>query len=92
MQITLARETLSTCIGDVASIQENIMPKHGNHKQRMHKFLQFILQEDHNVMQFEKMLQQNGLEELLNKTGSAQGNCAETKDIGKMFISFFKPI
>ena len=89
MQITLARETLSTCIGDVASIQENIMPKHGNHKQRMHKFLQFILQEDHNVMQFEKMLQQNGLEELLNKTGSAQGNFAETKDIGKMFISSY---
>ncbi|XP_078324280.1 uncharacterized protein LOC111123198 isoform X2 [Crassostrea virginica] len=65
MQITLARETLSKCIGDVKTIKENILPKNGKRQQRMSKFLQFILQEDHNVIEFEKMLRNNGLEELL---------------------------
>lgn len=83
MQITLARETLSKCIGDVSAIQEKILPKNGRRRQRMNHFLQFILQEDHNVIEFEKMLRNNGLEELLKIDESVQGEHIATGDIGK---------
>lgn len=84
MQITLAKETLLTCIGNVASIKDDIMPSYGHHKKRMHKFLQFILQEDHNVMQFEKVLKQNALEYLLHIPEKSQSSFMGTKDIGKV--------
>ncbi|XP_062571659.1 uncharacterized protein LOC134233692 [Saccostrea cucullata] len=85
MQITLARETLSKCIGDVDSIQEKILPKNGKRRQRMANFLQFILQEDHNVIQFEKMLKNNGLEDLLRINDNIHGEHIATEDI-EMFI------
>lgn len=83
MQITLAKETLSKCIGDVATIREKILPKNGKRRQRMNHFLQFILQEDHNVIEFEKMLRNNGLEELLKVDETVQGEHIATQDIGK---------
>lgn len=54
MQITFARETLSNCIGDIDGITQKILPCNGNRRQRMSNFLQFILKEDHNVIEFEK--------------------------------------
>ena len=86
MQITLARETLSKCIGDVKTIKENILPKNGKRQQRMSKFLQFILQEDHNVIEFEKMLRNNGLEELLKINEDGVREHLATQDIGVCVI------
>lgn len=65
MQMTLARETLTKCIGDVDEIKEKLLPKNGNRKQRMSDFLQFILQYDNNVIEFKRMLKRNGLQDLL---------------------------
>lgn len=89
MQITLARETLSKCIGDVKTIKENILPKNGKRQQRMSKFLQFILQEDHNVIEFEKMLRNNGLEELLKINEDGNGEHLAPQDIGVFVIYKF---
>jgi hypothetical protein len=83
MQITLARETLSNCIGDVDTIQQKILPKNGKRRERMNHFLQFILQEDHNVIEFEKMLRNNGLEELLKVDETVGGEHIAAQDIGK---------
>lgn len=77
MNMRFASETLSKCIGDVDLIREKIQPQKGNHRQRMNTFLQFILQEDNNVIEFERMLRNYGLEELLKKDESK-----ETQDIG----------
>lgn len=65
MQMTLARETLTKCIGDVDEIKEKLLPKNGNRKQRMSDFLQFILQYDDNVIEFKRMLKRNDLQDLL---------------------------
>ena len=65
LEISLAKETLSKCIGNVDAVYEMILPKNGKRKQRMTRFLQFILQEDYNVIEFGKMLERNGLEQLL---------------------------
>lgn len=67
MQMTLARETLTKCIGDVDEIKEKLLPKNGNRKQRMSDFLQFILQYDNNVIEFKRMLKRNGLQGLLRE-------------------------
>lgn len=77
MNMRLASETLSKCIGDVDLIREKILPRNGNHRQRMNTFLQFILQGDNNVIEFERMLRNYGYEELLKKDESK-----ETQDIG----------
>ncbi|XP_061164251.1 uncharacterized protein LOC133173280 [Saccostrea echinata] len=81
MQIPLARETLSKCIGDVDTVQEKILPKNGKRRQRMNHFLQFILKEDHNVIQFEKMLRNNGLEDLLKINENIHGEHIAAEDI-----------
>lgn len=65
MQMRFANETLSKCIGDVELVREKIQPRNGNRRQRMNYFLQFILQHDQNVIEFEGMLRNNGLKELL---------------------------
>lgn len=52
--MTFAREALSNCIGNIDGITQRILPKNGNRRQRMSYFLQFILKEDHNVIEFEK--------------------------------------
>lgn len=83
MQTTFALETLSNCIGDTVGIIENILPRNGNRKQRMSNFLQFILKEDHNVVEFEKMLKHNGLEKLLEMSENDQEQLVCTQNIGR---------
>lgn len=83
MQTTFALETLSNCIGDTVGIIENILPRNGNRKQRMSNFLQFILKEDHNVVEFEKMLKHNGLEKLLEMSKNDQEQLVCTQNIGR---------
>lgn len=83
MQTTFALETLSNCIGDTVGIIENILPRNGNRKQRMSNFLQFILKEDHNVVEFEKMLKHNGLEKLLEMNENDQEQLVCTQNIGR---------
>lgn len=84
MQMTFAQETLSNCIGDTDSITEKILPTNGNRRQRMSKFLQFILKEDHNVIEFEKMLKHNGLEKLLEMSENDQKQLLSTQNIGRL--------
>lgn len=83
MQTTFAIETLSKCIGDTVGIRENILPRNGNLKQMMSNFLQFILKEDHNVVEFEKMLKHNGLEKLLEMSENDQEQLVCTQNIGR---------
>lgn len=82
MQMTLVVETLSKCIGRVDDIKDKCLPKNGNRRQRMNRFLQFILQDDHNVIEFEKVLSNNGLKELL-KNPYSPGEHVSEKDMGK---------
>lgn len=84
MQTTFALETLSNCIGDTVGIIENILPRNGNRKQRMSNFLQFILKEDHNVVEFEKMLKHNGLEKLLEMSENDQEQLVSSQNIGRL--------
>lgn len=84
MQIKLARDTLSKCVGDVDGIMEKMLPKNGNRRQRMSHFIQFILQDDHNVIEFEKVLKHNGLQNLLIIEEKVQGDDMATKDIGML--------
>lgn len=79
--MTLARETLTKCIGDVDEIKEKLLPKNGNRKQRMSDFLQFILQYDNNVIEFKRMLKRNGLQGLLREVDREID--AFHQDIGK---------
>lgn len=81
--MTLAKETLSKCIGDTGMIKKKISPRFGNRKQRMSDFLRFILQDDHNVLEFEKMLKRNGLNELLLSEESVQEDHISNQDIGR---------
>lgn len=84
MQMTFARETLSNCIGDIDGITQKILPCNGNRRQRMSYFLQFILKEDHNVIEFEKMLKHNGLEKLLELSENDQEQIVSTQNIGRL--------
>lgn len=88
MQIKLARDTLSKCIVDVDGMMKTILPKNGNRRQRMSHFLRFILQDDHNVIEFEKVLRQNGLDELLLIEGNVNGDDMATKDIGRLQVNY----
>lgn len=63
--MALVRETLSECIGDVDGIRDKCLPWNGQRRQRMSQFLQFVLQYDHNVIEFERVLKKNGLDSLL---------------------------
>lgn len=67
MQLRLARETLSKCIGDVDEIRKKILPASGTRRQRMDDFLQFILQHKENLIEFERILKINGLKTILGK-------------------------
>lgn len=82
MQVVLAKETLSRCVGDVNGIRRICSPRNGYRRQRMCSFLQFILQDDNNVLEFEKMLRDNGLESLLTKNETAEGEHIALKFIG----------
>lgn len=85
MQMTFARETLSNYIGDIDGITPKILPKNGNCRQRMSNFLQFILKDDHNVIEFEKkMLKHNALEKLLEMSENDQEQLVSTQNIGKL--------
>lgn len=83
MQLILAKETLSKCIGDTVMIKEKILPRNGSRRQRMSNFLRFILHDDHNVLEFEKMLIKNGLQELLIRRKSTQEDNFTNEDIGR---------
>lgn len=67
MQLTLARETLSNCIGDVDETLKKISPGNGNRRQRMSEFLQFILQHQTNLIELERTLNNNGLRSVVGK-------------------------
>lgn len=82
MQMTLVKETLSQCIGDVDTIREKCLPRNGTRSQRMNNFLQFILQDDHNVVEFEKILRTNGLQKLLEVNKDVQEKHLPTPGIG----------
>lgn len=84
MQFTFAREVLSRCIGDVDGMGKKILPKNGNRRERMSTFLQFILQEDYNVIEFENILKNNGLEDLLKMGETIQREHTPAQDIGRL--------
>lgn len=50
----------------------------------MSYFLQFILKEDHNMIEFEKMLKQNGLEKLLEMSENDQEQLVSTQSKGRL--------
>lgn len=65
MQLSLARDTLSKCTGNVDEIGKKIRPTNGNRRQRMSEFLSFVLQDDINLIEFERMLKGNNLENII---------------------------
>lgn len=67
MQLSLVREELSKFTGDVDAIGEKIRPTNGNRRQRMSEFLHFVLQDDINLIEFERMLKRNNLENIIGK-------------------------
>lgn len=66
MQLSLATEALSKCTGDVDGIRKKIRPTNGNRRQRMSEFLHFVLQDDINLIEFERMLRGNNLENIID--------------------------
>lgn len=85
MQFSIANEILHECNGDVSNAQEKILPKNGNRRKRMNEFLQFILQEDYNVIVFEEMLKNSGFDELFVPIKRESENTEhETKDFGML--------
>ena len=90
MQFTIARHTLSKCIGNVSVATENILRGKGKRRERMNKFMQFVLQEDYNVMAFEKVLVKSGLEDLLNLKicEAVKKNSKVVQEIGKLVFLF----
>lgn len=84
MQLSIATEILSECIGDVSNAKNKILPKNGSRRKRMNTFLQFILQEDYNVIVFEEMLKNSGLEELFDFRKYEDNKT--TKDVGMLCI------
>lgn len=85
MQMTLAMETLSECIGDVDTIKKTILPKQGTRIQRMQSFIRFILLDDHNVIVFEKMLERNGLAKILKMKENVEREDITSENIGMPF-------
>lgn len=67
MQLSLVREELSKFTGDVDAIGEKIRPTNGNRRQRMSEFIHFVLQDDINLIEFERMLKRNNLENIIGK-------------------------
>lgn len=66
IELSLARETLSKCTGDIDAIMEKILPQNGNRRQRMSEFLHFVLQDDINLIEFERTLKRNNLENIID--------------------------
>lgn len=67
MQLSLAKEILSKCIGDTDAIMKRILPANGNRRQRMSELLHFVLQDDSNLIEFENILQNNDLGNIIGK-------------------------
>lgn len=67
MQLSLARETLSRCTGNVAELWKKIAPESGSRTQRMCDVLHFIFQHKGNRVEFEKILKENGLKNVTGK-------------------------
>lgn len=84
MQITLANETLSKCIGDVDHVRNKISQRSKSRQQRMTDFLRFVVQHDHNVIEFARVLKNNGLEDLLRLNHDVQRGNIPVQDIGKL--------
>lgn len=84
MQITLANETLAKCIGNVDGVKNKLSPKNSSRHQRMNAFLRFIMKDDHNVIEFARVLENNGLEELLRCKHDVHGRNIPVQDIGKL--------
>lgn len=82
MQISLAKETLSKCVGDVNEIRKKIYEGGKSRKERMNNFLRLIIHDDCNVIEFAKVLRENGLEKLLACKGSIQRRHNSAQDIG----------
>lgn len=66
MQLSLAKEILSKCIGDTDAIMKRILPANGNRRQRMSELLHFVLQDDSNLIEFENILQNNDLGNIID--------------------------
>lgn len=84
MQTPLARETLSKCNGNVNEIKEVLCDGCKSRRERMNIFLRFILHDDHNVVEFAKVLRKNGLKELLSSKGRRQRENMSDQGIGNI--------
>lgn len=84
MQVTLANETLSKCIGDVDPVRNKISQRNKSRRQRMHDFLRFIVKDDHNVIEFARVLKNNCLEDLLRCKHDIHREIIPVQDIGKL--------
>lgn len=84
MQITLANETLANCIGYVDKVQYNILLKYRSRHQRMSEFLRFIVKNDHNVVEFARVLENNGLEKLLRCKHNLHMENIPVQSVGKL--------
>lgn len=84
--MTLAKETLLKCIGNVDQIRNTISQIDKSRQQRMNDFLRFIVQQDHNVIEFARVLKNNGLEDLLRFNNDDLRENIPVEDIGKISI------
>lgn len=84
MQITLANEILSMCIGNIDAVRNKISQMDKSRYQRMNDFLRFIVQDDHNVIEFAKVLKNNGLEDLLRSNHDVRLEDILVQDVGKL--------
>lgn len=82
MQISLAKETISKCVGDVNEMRKKIYEGGKSRRERMNNFLRLIIHDDYNVIEFAKVLKGNGLEELLACEESIQRKNISPQDIG----------
>lgn len=84
MQITLANEILSMCIGNIDAVRNKISQMDKSRYQRMNDFLRFIVQDDHNVIEFAKVLKNNGLEDLPRSNHDVRLEDILVQDVGKL--------
>lgn len=84
MQITLANETLAKCIVYPDDVRYKLLQKERSRHQRMNNFLRFIVKDDHNVIEFARVLENNGLEELLRCKLDVHRENIPVQDIGKL--------
>ena len=91
MQFSIARDIRSKCIGNVSAMDDVLQGK-GKRRERMNKFMEFVLQEDYNVLAFEKVLVNSGLKKLLNfeTSDDVEMDGDEIKqEIGKLALFIF---